>query len=56
MTDRTPDERAKSRTDDEPEVEGHRLKTGPEEPSEPGRYMLNEDAGEDPDVEGRVRS
>jgi hypothetical protein len=52
MTDRTPDERYMRGDDDEPEVEAHKLRSGPEEPSDPGRYMLNEDADEGPDVEG----
>ena len=49
MTDKTPEERLAQMTEDEPEVEGHRLYQGPEEP---GRLaQVDEGAGEGTDAE-----
>ncbi len=49
MTEK-PDERRPRRNEDEPEVEGHRYWSGPEEPSEAGRAAaLDEDADEGTD-------
>ena len=43
MTEKTPDERVYMRNEDEVEVEGHVLKSGPEEPSEPGRRRAKDE-------------
>jgi hypothetical protein len=53
MTERTPDERIMYRNEDEPEVEGHKFRHGPEDvPAESERRpRLNED-DEGPEVEG----
>ena len=57
MTEKTPDERVAMRNEDEPEVEGHHLKVGPEEPSESGRVaQKDEGTDESTDEEGRVKS
>lgn len=56
MTEKTPDERLAQRNEDEVEVEGHRLSSGPEEPSEPGRVAAkDEGTDEAPDEQGRLK-
>ena len=49
MTDREESRRPR-RNEDEPEVEGHYLRQGPEDPQEAGRVaQMNEDADEGAD-------
>ena len=55
MTERTPDEERRPRlNEDEPEVEGHKFRHGPEGEAE-RRPRLNEDADEGSDAEGYLK-
>ncbi len=55
MTDKRSEEERRRLNEDEPEVEGHVIKQGPEEA---GRRRLNEDADQDDgsDAEGLMKS
>jgi hypothetical protein len=57
MTEKTPDERVWMRNEDEADVEGHHLKVGPEDPSEPGRVAAkDEGTDESTDESGWLKS